>query len=613
MGKSLKTLSHLIFAAGMFSTAFAAIDEVKVVKVLSDGSKSEKPQKLEKIGESTYRLIIPANELKSSRETGWRAVEYVDIKRDEATAQKGEEGYWVLADGRLGKFDHDKGNLTERRNPMPLYGVKKGDTAFVGIVKGLKYEFSTVVDVKDGKYEIYPHFHIKEIFMKPYEDIVIDFTHFNGADADYSSMGKAYRKYQLDRGEVKPLKERVIGNPTLKYTAEAIFMKFMMASFMRDDEVGLNRGDHWKPEDDPAIQKFRDFDEMKEVLKMLKALGIDKADIILTNWNWRSNGRNPMCSLAEPELGGNAKCKELTKLGKDLGFQISPHILHTENYTISPYFCKEDIAVDQNGKYLGYTGMGGKGFNPCFIQAYRKHILDNYDRMKKLGFNGPIHIDVTSAITPYNCFSIDHFATRQDTAEYMNKIGFLSDAFFGGFTSEASCDQVANTLDYALYVSAYPSYLGAQHPLMDRCVPIWQIAYHGIILSNPFASTIDYNCVTRPATGEWGPKTSFTPETRRLKLFEFGGRLTYYWELTSDKNFPAIKQAYDEYETVKYLQYEFMDFHGEIAKDVFVARYSDGSQIVTNYSDKEFNYFGRGIVKPMDYKLFKASKDSAAK
>ncbi|MDD5502393.1 MAG: DUF5696 domain-containing protein [Candidatus Thermoplasmatota archaeon] len=600
MRRNVMALACLFITAGMLSSAFAAIDEVNVVKNFTNGKKSEAVCKLKKISDNTYRLQIPAAEL--------RGLNTVEIKCDEATAKKGDNGYWVIGEGVMGTFKADDGLYVHRKNKLPVYGVKKGDSAFVGIVKGLIYEYSTVVEVKNGKYEVFPRFLIRELHMrKPYEDIIIDFTHFSGPYANYSSMGRAYRKYQLDRGEVKPLKERIIGNPTLKYTTEAIFMKFMMASFMREGETKLNRGDYWKPEDDPPMQKYRSFDDMKEVLKKLKSMGIEKADIILTNWNWRSNGRNPMCSVAEPELGGNAKCKELTKFGKELGFQISPHILHTENYTISPYFCKDDIATDENGKYLGYPGMGGKGFNPCFIQVYRKHILDNYDRMKKLGFNGPIHIDVTSAITPYPCFNIDHFATRKDTAEYMNKVGMLSRAFFGGFTSESGCDQVANTLDYVLYVTSGSDQSFKRYPLADKIVPLWQIAYHGIIMSNPLIATIDYNCPTRGDSywNKWG-----TPELCRLKMFEYGGRLTYYWQLNNDKNFPAVKQAYDEYQKVKYLQYEFMDFHGEIAKDVFLTKYSDGSEMVTNYSNKAFNYKGKGIVKPMDYKLFKAAADT---
>ncbi len=600
--KKMGVLVVILASLAFTSVSMAMTDNVKMKATRIDGSTGEKVFKLEKLDKDTMRLRIPAKTFSGWGSFSYRKVKHVDIISEDATAQKGEKGYWVLADGRMGEFTHDQGNITERRNPMQMYGFKKGDEAFVAIVKELKYEFSMVVDVENGVYKMFPRFHIEEIGMPPYQDIVIDFTYFKGKKANYSSMGKAYRKYQLDRGEVRPLKERIAGNPRLKYTSEAIFMKFMMASFMRKGETGLNRGFHWKDVDAPNIQKFRDFDNMKKTLKKLKEMGIEKADIIVTNWNWRSNGRCPIYGVAEPELGGNAKCREFTAYGKSLGFQISPHILHTENYTVSPAFKKADLALKRDGTYRHYDGMGGEAYNPCFKQVYYKQVLENYTNMQQLGFNGPLHIDVTSAIMPYQCFDLEHFCTHNDTAFYMNQVGLLSDGFFGGWTSEASCDQTANTLDYALYVSAYPTYLGKDSPLITRMIPIWQLAYHGIIMSNPFASTIDYN--RNPGKG-WGPTNSFEgPEMRRLKFVEFGGRLTYYWGLVNDEIFPKVKQAYDEYQKIKHLQLEFMDFHGEIAPNVFVTRYSDGSRIVTNYTNKEFNYKGKGVVKPMDYKLF---------
>ena len=53
-----------------------------------------------------------------------------------------------------------------------------------------------------------------------------------------------------------------------------------------------------------------------------------------------------------------------------------------------------------------------------------------------------------------------------------------------------------------------------------------------------------------------------------------------------------------------YLQYEFMDFHGEIADNVFVTRYSDGSEVITNYTKKPFAYKGQ-TVPAEDFKLFR--------
>ena len=47
-----------------------------------------------------------------------------------------------------------------------------------------------------------------------------------------------------------------------------------------------------------------------------------------------------------------------------------------------------------------------------------------------------------------------------------------------------------------------------------------------------------------------------------------------------------------------------MDFHGEIAEAVFLTRYADGSEIVTNYSDRPFTH-RRRTIGPKDYRLFK--------
>ncbi len=589
-----KILSLIIAISYIALQSFAAVDEVDVAIKLNTGKTQVEKTKLKKIADNTYRLHLQVHKMPY----WWRIVD-IDILHSEAVANKGDDGYWVLADGRLGKFNHnEEGILSTRRNPMPLFGFKKGDSAFVGIVKGLKYEFSTVIDYKNGKYKVFPRFHIKEIYTKPYEDIIIDFTFFKGKDANYSSMAREYRKYQLDRGEVKPLKERVIGNPTLAYTVESLFIKFCTAWYMRDSDLKTNRGDHWRVEDDPPLTKFCTFEEFKDVMHKIKTLGVDKVDFVLTNWNERANGRNPTCSIAEPELGGNAKLKEVTALAKKLNFQIAPHILHTEHYTISFEFNKDDIALGHEGKYKGYSGMGGKGFNPCFKQVFKKYVIEHYDRMKTLGFT-LMHIDVTSAIVPYNCFSIDHFCTREECAYYMNRVGMLSDAYFNVWSSECGMDQVANTLDYALYVSGYPHFLGAKHHLMDTMVPIWQIVYHGIILSNPFTHTIDYNC-------HW-QRRSESIKRNRLKMVEFGGRPTYYWAMKKTSDFNVLKEAYDEYAKRSHLQYEFMDFHGEIAPDVFITKYSDGSEIISNYSKEAFAYKGQKVPS-MDYIIFNAKK-----
>ena len=598
--KTLTIAGMLSFLAATY--AAAATDSVNVVTKWKSGKSTEESIKLEKIDANTARLRIPYKKL--SRHS-WMQIEHIDIVNPDAIATKGEKGYWVLSDGRMGEFTHDNGSIIELRNPMQMFGFKKGDEAFVAIIKGLKYEFSMILEVKNGEYKLFPRFGIGQIGMPIYEDLVIDFVYFKGADANYSSMGRAYRDYQLGRGEVVPLKERIKGNPQLRYSVDSIVTKFTMAASMYESVLGKFRGYHWKDVETPNPRIIRNFDSVMDAMKKLKALGVEKTDVIVTNWNLRIEGFSPIYGTAAAELGGNAKCREFNALGKKLGYQTIPHIMHTENYTVSPAFNKSELALQKDGSYIHYEGLGGEAYRPCWHQVYYKQVLKEYTDMQQLGFTSGVHIDVTTAISPYRCFDISHFCTLNDTAFYMNQVGLLSDAFFGTFGSEGPCDQVANTFDYALYVSAYPKYLGRESPLITRLIPIWQIAYHGIILSNPFASTIDYNCRTRTQKSSWS--TSFTPETRRLKLYEFGGRPTYYWHLDNEKNFPDVKTGYDEYQKSKYLQLEFMDFHDEIAPDVFLTRYSDGSEIVTNYTKKDFKY-KKGVVRPMDYALFKPVK-----
>ena len=261
-----------------------------------------------------------------------------------------------------------------------------------------------------------------------------------------------------------------------------------------------------------------------------------------------------------------------------------------------------------DGGYIHYDGMGGEAYRPCFHQVYYKQVLHSYTVMRELGFSGPMHIDVTSAIQPYPCFNLSHPCTRKDCAYYMKMVGLLSDSFFGGYTSESSMDSTANTLDYVLYVTSISDARRKKtFPLTDAIVPLWQIVYHGIIMSNPYVTTIDYNTFgeNEKYNGLWSSDKS--GNERRLKFVEFGGRLTYYWKLRDDNTFEKVAQAYKEYKPLRYLQLEFMDYHAELAKDVYITKYSDGSEIVTNYTKEPFTYKNQ-TVPASDYKLFKPIK-----
>ncbi len=569
-----------------------AIDFVDLRIVGADGKEQIKRQTLQKMPDGAKRLVISKKDLSGKKS--------IDVLTDEARAKTGEDGYWVLSDGRLGHFTRENGTLKERRNPMPLYGVKKGDKALLGIVKGLKYEFSMNVDAKGGAYEIYPSFLVSQIGFEPYEDAVIDFYELEGKDANYSAMGRIYRKYQLDRGEVKPLKERVKEYPTLKYSVESMFFR------MKFGVKEPSKVEHQTPENEPPIVVSYTFDDFANAAREFKAMGIDKIEMCFVGWNSGGfDGRFPDLFPVEEKFGGEKKMREAIEVAHSLGYQTVCHVCNTDFYRIAKRFDEYSVAKLPDGSLRPYAHMaGGRAYNPCFECVNDRYIDEDYTQMRALGLKGTHHIDVTSCITPYPCFDKHHPCNRQQTADAMNKIGWKCKKYFGGFGSEGPCDHVAQTLDYALYVWAYPRWVGRDNPLVDRLVPIWQIAYHGIILSNPYYSTIDYT-YENDTSRSWLPYALFRDKTtRRLKMAEFNGRPTFYFANYRKLGYKPIKEAYDEYQPMKHLQYEFMENHSEIAPNVFLTEFSNGESIITNYTDKDFDYKGNK-VKAKDYLLIK--------
>ncbi len=588
----------LAFCVSLFFCVSAtfAFDSVLVNTIYKNGTSDSKIVELKKRKvRNSWRLKIP-KELISSN------VSSIEIHGDFAKAIKGEDGYFVLGDGRSGKFNLDNGRLVERRCVMPIFGMKTPRSTFVAIVKGLKYEYETEVIASDGTYEIFPRFLIEKIGFAPYQDLIIDFYKLTGKDANYAGMARKYRKYQLDRKEVKTIRERVKNSPQLAYTAESIFVR-VKHGIKYNPKI-----EHQTPENEPKVHVSYTFNDFKNIMANLKSLGVEKAEMCFVGFNSGGfDGRFPDIFPIEPAFGGEEKMREAIAYGKELGYQMTCHVCNTDFYSVAKRWNENDISLGVDGQKQKHGILaGGRAYYPCFKQVFEKYIEEDYKGLSGLGLKGTHHIDVTSCIVPYVCTHKDHPCTRQETADYMNKIGLRAREVFGGFGSEGPCDHVAKSLDYILYASAYPSWVGRKHPLVETVLPLWQIVYHGIIVSNPFYYTIDYNIEDPRGFSPY----NFVMDSkfRHLKLVEYGGRPTFYFQsYRSPKNLAKIKEAHDEYKTRSYLQYEFMDDHRELAPDVFITIYSDGSKIVCNYSDKDFAYNGRD-VKPMDYILIKPTK-----
>lgn len=595
------------FAAAWLAAFSLFAESVNIRTTYMNGKTDVRTVELKKISDSVEQLDIPKSELTKD-------VKYIDVLPNFATAKKGDKGYWIHSRGIYGNFDKDNGKYDMKRQVIPVWGVKTDGKTFWANVKSCRFDYSFNVVVKDGKYEIFPRFDVEGIrkWFDPYQDIVIDFNFLKGKDANYSGMGRGYRKYQLDRGAVRTIKDRMKDQPDLKYICDAPVIRIQThaAKAIPDKHIDFSK------DAEPPVVVHMPFGVAAEFMQAIKDSGVDKAVFVSAGWNdggydGRLPAHFPVCAEAEGEEG----LRRMIEKAKDLGFLVNGHIVFTDSYTVSPMWDESYVCKRRDGSlFWGGLWAGGRAYLPCQRAAWDQWARPELDRIKKLGFCGPAYVDVLSATYPNRCCDSYHPATPEVMAEYQNKILAYCKKIFGSAASEGGYDHVAGNIDYLNYVDRIMKNYAdhpERYPLVKGVYPLWEIVYHGIILYNSDRITQNHTrgkCLyklEKSGDPRWMEGDGIEDPKIALKIVEFGGRPIFYTYKFADV--PRIKKAYDEFVPVRYLQKELMHSHEKIAPNVFVTEYEDGTKVVSNYNDKPFKYENTE-VSPLFYKIFPPKK-----
>lgn len=542
---------------------------------------------IDNLGRS-FTPILDEDRVILKKEMIGSGVEYVEFIFDEWSVSSGTKGYYVIADyEKLGSqlsyftWKEDR-ELLLKQNMMPIMGVKIPKGCFLMVAEGMKNEFYIRVGVRAGQYYIAARYVLEQEI--PYEDISFQIVNL-GMTAEYSNMAVWYRNYRLNKGDCIPLKERVKENPYLSYAADSVQIRIRMG---------------WKPapakileqtrENEPEMYVACTFERVKELITELKHQGVDKAELCLVGWNQSGHdGRWPEMFPVEEKLGGEEKLRELIQFAQENGYQITCHTNSTDCYHIAEDFC-EDIVVKRKDGSISYDELvwsGGRMYHLCPRKALEFAKRD-LPKVADLGFRGIHYIDVMSVVPLRKCYDKMHPVTTKDSERIYRHIGQYSKNMFGGFSSEGAFDFAADYLDYVLYVA----FGSSREAFFDKEIPLWQMVYHGIILSNPSTETVNYP-VKKPES--------------RLKLMEYGGRPTFYFYSKFMKNSSLtdwlgredmecgtdeelhqavcdIRNAYEEYKKLRHLQYEFIEKHVQKKEGVFQVTYSNQIVMEVDYN-----------------------------
>ena len=237
----------------------ATASQIEVTYTFKDRNEEKKTLSLEPDAHGLLRLTLRHRELPPG-------VESVAILPDFATARTGENGYFVMPNGRLGMFRERKGTLKLAASCMPMFGMKTPRGSFAAIVTGMPYCYSLIARAHSGVYQFVPVF--DRGLDRCDEDIAIEFHLLTGSEANYAGMARAYRNYQLDRKACVPLKKRVEQCPELAYA-------------VRCPEVRIRQG--WKPvpspvpeqtvQNEPPMKVMVTFDRVGDIVQRIQTPG----------------------------------------------------------------------------------------------------------------------------------------------------------------------------------------------------------------------------------------------------------------------------------------------------------------------------------------------------
>ena len=521
----------------------------------------------------------------------WNRILRIDYAPEMGQAQAGEPGYYVIPHGQESAGDSFLCRFRERENcemvskefVMPMWGCTHPGGSFMATVSSMTYDYSLVTSVRDGIYTNYPRFCLEG--RAPYEPIQVEYR-LLGTEADYNDVALAYRRWRENRGEIQPYRDRAEHRSAARYTAESIYIRIRQGWKPVPPPVPEQT-----PENEPEMHVASTFRDVSDLLEAFQARDIDRAEFCLVGWNKSGHdGRWPQAFPVEERLGGEEELRKLTEKAKRMGYAMVCHTNSTDAYSIADVWKETDIIRREDGSKARneQPWSGGDMYwvcPECGLRQARKLLPE----IRRLGFSGTHYIDVISTVFPRACHDPEHPVNRRECVRIWNRILRTAKDTFGGISSEGGYDFAAPELDYGLYVS-----FGLKDcPLADDCIPLWQLVYHGYILSNPYTKTVN------------------PTEEQLLKVTEYGGRPTFYYDsqfVTPDpdkdvnwmgaedfhchtrkereESADYIARVYRWYRQVRYLQYVPMVRHEILPDGKRRVTYENGDVIMVDYGEK---------------------------
>jgi hypothetical protein len=297
------------------------------------------------------------------------------------------------------------------------------------------------------------------------------------------AAAKRIRSHVMEDLGKPTLLERAEESPQVQYLIDAYIMKL----FHGVENVGamMQGRDKSSP---ISFVNCMTFAEAAENLRRLKNAGVPKILTQSVGWNTRGHdGMYPTRFPVEERIGGEEGFRELIARGNDLGYHMNVHDNFTMNVPHSPDWDLDCVIQDVYGEPLVHGRWGGGLEYASWPLAFPPERLGGHiERVKSLGIRGMYYCDYMEQPLEVN-YHPEHGGPRSEHAAGQVRVLEEARRVFGSSATEYGFLPCAVVADAVATCGAgwQPRGEQAEWPvsrLIDRIVPVWQLALHGLIL-----------------------------------------------------------------------------------------------------------------------------------
>ncbi|MCD9026178.1 DUF5696 domain-containing protein [Cohnella silvisoli] len=537
-------------------------------------------------------------------EKGEFAIFSLDVLPYFGAAKPGEDGYILLPDGPGGiiKFNAPHSSLTQgysnqiygsevsnvrpdsRKSSRgsisegityPVFGVKRGDNAYLAIIKEGKEE--TVIKampagLKSTYYNVNASFMYREEFLRkngilsmPFKtvesdrmklDRTVEYRFMIGKEANYTGMAVSYREELQASGQ--------LGDKMAP--AEHIPLTLNI--------VGGNSQDAYNREQYIPVTTF---EQAERIVTELSDSGMSNIRIVYYGWQDGGDFNAAKRFPIENGLGGSKAAKTFVDRMHELGFTV----LFEDN------FVYVDARSSISAKSKGVRGINGTVFfngsnefllKPELTLAYA---FETIEKLKPIGVDG-IHYNWLGEFT-FRDYEKTPTERRQTSQMYRNLLAYTQQQL-GRSGVYSGSDFSLGAVDH---ISDFPLE-GNYYFMVDETVPFYPIAIHGYVSYSSTAGNMrdDYEGQFLKAI-EYGALPAFYVTWERSRLLK-NTASDYLFSSEFDLWKERMMKEYKDFDKLAALFNQAIVAHDKRSDTVFVTTYEDGTEVTVDYGKRSF-------------------------